>query len=653
MFVDMVGSTELSTRIDPEDVRDVLSGFQDTVAGVVGRNNIKNTSSPDGRPLATRVGIASGLVIVGDLIGSGASEQAAVVGETPNLAARLQSVAGPNQLFLSAATRRLLDDVFTLESTGHYDLKGIAAPVEAFVVTGVARRESRFEAHHTGNITPLVGRSQELGLVREAWAQAVGGSGHMVVVSGEAGIGKSRIVQATIEELKGSQHNRITFQCSPYHTESAFYPIIHHMRYAARMAPTDSIDARLRKLETLSGAKASDVPLLAAMLGINVGDRYAPQELTPAQVRSRTMEATLEFLDLAIDAIGDRRIFILATTRPTFVHGFGGHPDVTRFALNRLGRDQVLSIVQKLTPGKAVPEQVLEIILQRTDGVPLFVEELTKTILESGVLQETTDRYVLNGTLNAPAIPNTLHDSLMARLDRLQPIKEVAQTASCIGREFPHQLLADISPLPDEELDTALAGLIAAELIYRRGVPPEARYEFKHALVRDAAYESLLKQRRRGIHDAILHALEAQPNVAPEVLATHAEAAGLTERAISLWQEASKAALARPAFDEGIAHLLNAINLLQPMIDNGDVTAAAQCLPLQVQLSVVYMSSRGWAADETKASYEAALDLDSKVGKTPIRFSILYGLSVTRYARGEHDEAIRNGWRFQASSTLL
>jgi len=713
MFVDMVGSTELSTRIDPEDVRDVLTRFQDTVAGAVSRfdgfvarfmgdgalcyfgwptaneddaeravhaglsiiDRVKNTCSPDGKPLATRIGIASGLVIVGDLIGSGASEQAAVVGETPNLAARLQSVAAPNQLFLAEATRRLLNNIFTLEPGGTHELKGIAAPVETFWVSGVARSESRFEAHHMGNVTPLVGRGQELQLIREGWTNAISGSGQIVLLTGEAGIGKSRIVQAAIEEFKESTHKRITFQCSPYHTESAFYPIIHQMQYAARLVATDSVTEKLQKLQALSGIVVENMPLLAAMLGIDVSDHFAPLELTPAQVRTRTMQAlvntlvrqadespvlvvfedlhwidptTLEFLNLAVDAIGDQRIFVLATSRPAFIHGFGGHPDVTRFALNRLGRDQVLSIVGKLTQGKAVPEEVLQIILQRTDGVPLFVEELTKTILESGVLQEATDRFVLNGPLNAPAIPNTLHDSLMARLDRLQPIKEVAQIASCIGREFPHQLLAHISSLPEEPLNSALAGLVAAELIYRRGVLPEAQYEFKHALVRDAAYESLLKRRRRGLHEAILKALELQPNVAPEVLATHAEAAGLTEQAIDLWQQASKAALARPAFDEGIAHLLNAIDLLKPSLAKGDVTAAAQCLPLQVQLSVVYMSSRGWAADETKASYEAALELDSKVGKTPIRFSILYGLSVSRYARGEHDEAVRNGQPFVA-----
>ena len=264
---------------------------------------------------------------------------------------------------------------------------------------------------------------------------------------------------------------------------------------------------------------------------------------------------SLELLDLLLDVITDQPIMILATARPAFEHGFGGHHIVTRFALNRLGKDQIGNIVAKLTDGKMLPDEIMEIIAQRTDGVPLFVEELTKTILESGAVKEDGDRLVLNGPLSTIAIPTTLHDSLMARLDRLQPIKEVAQTAACIGREFSHGLLAQISLLPEADLNAALDGLIGAELIYRRGLPPEATYLFKHALVRDAAYESLLKEKRRAIHARILTALEADSDIAPEVLAVHAEAANLTDRAIELWDAASKAAVARPAFREGISNL--------------------------------------------------------------------------------------------------
>lgn len=295
---------------------------------------------------------------------------------------------------------------------------------------------------------------------------------------------------------------------------------------------------------------------------------------------------------------------ILATARPSFDYGFGGHPIVTRFALNRLGKDMIGAITSKLAGSKALPDEIMEVIAQRTDGVPLFVEELTKTILESGAVKEEGNRLVLNRPLNTIAIPTTLHDSLMARLDRLQPIKEVAQTAACIGREFSHGLLAQISRLPDTELATALDGLIEAELIYRRGLPPEATYLFKHALVRDAAYESLLKEKRRAVHARILAALETDADVAAEVLAVHAEAAALIDKAIDLWEAASSAAIARPAFREGISHLHHAIGLITPKIDDGDHTVIEHALALQAQLGIACLQGVGYAADETKEAWE-------------------------------------------------
>ncbi len=348
-----------------------------------------------------------------------------------------------------------------------------------------------------------------------------------------------------------------------------------------------------------------------------------------------------ELLDTQLDQITDQPIMILATARPTFEYGFGGHPIVTKFALNRLGKDQIGSIVAKLTDGKALDE-IMVIIAQRTDGVPLFVEELTKTILESGALKDDGERYVLNGTLSAIAIPTTLHDSLMARLDRLQPIKEVAQTAACIGREFSHGLLAQISPLTDAELSGAMDGLIDAELIYRRGLPPEASYLFKHALVRDAAYESLLKENRRVVHTRILSALETDADIAPEVLATHAEAANLTDRAIELWEAAGKAAITLPAFDEAISHLGRAIELLSPHLEKSDAPPFERALGLQVPLSMTLLARKGFTADETLEAFEKALVLADNVGETPMRYSILYGLWIGKGARGQHREALQS-----------
>ena len=705
MFVDLVGSTEMATRFDVEDMRNVITGYQNTVAGVVSRyegfvakfmgdgvmcyfgwprageddaeravraglaiiNSVRTTTAPDGTALATRIGVATGVVIVGDLIGSGATQEAAVVGETPNLAARLQGVAGPNQLVLPSETRRLLGSTYKLTSIGAQELKGVGTPVEAFVVEGEAVQESRFAARQSGTLTPIVGRDREIELMLERWALARSGQGQMVIVSGEAGIGKSRITRAVIDEVAKDDYTRVTYQCSPYHADSAFYPVIQQIAFAAGFTSADGLDTRLDKLEALLGQDPETLKLITPMMGLDGTARYGALDLTPAQQRAHTMQilakllvqqsrgksvllvyedlhwidpTSLELLDLLLDKVADQKIMILATARPAFEHGFGGHPIVTRFALNRLGKDQIEDIVAKLTDGKALPDEIIAIIAERTDGVPLFVEELTKTILESGALKEDGDRLVLNGPLSTIAIPTTLHDSLMARLDRLQPIKEVAQTAACIGREFSHGLLAQISLMPDAELTAALDGLIKAELIYRRGLPPEATYLFKHALVRDAAYESQLKEKRRAIHARILTALETDHDVAPEVLAVHAEAANLTDRAIYLWEAAGKAAIARPAFKEGISNLRRAIALINPNVEGGERTVIERALALQVQLGMACLQGVGYAADETKMEMERALVLADLIGDTPLRFDVVFALWAGRYVRAEHSEAL-------------
>ena len=527
--------------------------------------------------------------------------------------------------------------------------------------------ESRFEAHQTGSLTPIFGREQELQLMQECWAGVMSGTGHMILVSGEAGIGKSRVARALIDEIEVDDHTRLTFQCSPYHSDSAFYPIIAHILLAARIESTDNNDTRLDKLEKVNGVDSENAALLAAMLGVDSSARYGSLDLTPAQQRAQTMQAlcqiivrlsqdkpllfvfedlhwidptSLELLDIALDAIVDEKILILATARPTFEHGFGGHPSMTRYALNRLGREQIRAIVEQLSGGRAMPEEVLKLIVNRTDGVPLFVEELTRAVLETGVLIEQSGRYVLDGPLDSLAIPSSLHDSLMARLDRLQPIKTVAQTAACIGREFNYSLLASISPQSETELIAALEGLIKSELVYRRGVAQEARYLFKHSLVRDAAYASLLKENRCSIHNRILDHMEKESNTTPEVLAWHAEAAGLTDRSIDLWEAASKIAVARPAFDEAISHLLHAIELLSPQISVGTQAVLERALGLQLQLGAVRLYRNGYGADETKEAFEHALFLADKIGETPLRVPVLYGLWVNKYLRAQHADAL-------------
>ncbi len=694
MFVDLVGSTEMTAKIDPEDMRTVITNYQNTIAGIVARfegfvakfmgdgvlcyfgwpraneddaeravraglamiDAVKAMPGPGDVPLATRVGIATGVVIVGDLIGSGATQEAAVVGETPNLAARLLGIARPNQLVLPRATQKILGDIFELDPIGAHKLKGLAKPVDAYVVVGEQAKESRFAARQVGALTPIIGREQELNLVRECWTKAKTGSGQMIVVNGEAGIGKSRITQAAIDAIAVDDHNRITFQCSPYHIDSAFYPIIQQMNLASGIGSSDDSNTRLDKLEHLFGASLEGVLFLASLLGIDAADRYDPHNLTPSQLRTQIMHAlvnllmsqakskpllivfedlhwidptTLEFIDLVLDAIANRPVLILSTARPAFEHGFGGHPIVTRFSLNRLGKEQILSIVDKLTGGKVMPEEVLQIIVSRTDGVPLFVEELTKAILETGVLKTQGDSLVLSGSLDTLAIPNTLHDSLMARLDRLQPIKEVAQVAACIGREFSHQLLMKISPLSEIELENALIGLIKAELVYRRGVPPEATYLFKHALVRDAAYESLLKERRRKFHKRILSVLIDDPETPPELSAFHASQAGLVDRAVELWSEAGSLAQAQPAYAEAINHIKSALEEIHPLLV--EMNWRQKELHLLVRLAQIYVAKEGYQSKEASEAFAKALERIDVADSAELRVAIYYGTWIAPY----------------------
>ena len=704
MFADLVGSTELSGRLDPEDMRNVITSYQNSVAGVVARyegflakfmgdgvlcyfgwpraneddaeravraglaiiSAVNSGTTPDGKSLSCRIGIATGLVIVGDLVGEGANQEAAVVGETPNLAARLQGLAQPDQLVLPQDTRNLLGSIFELEPLGVHQLKGISEPVTAYSVIGDSSRESRFAARQSGALTPIVGREQELSLMGECWSKAKSGKGQMILVDGEAGIGKSRIARAMIDTIAKDEHVQITCQCSPYHTDSAFYPIIHQMSLAAHFEPSDTNNARLDKLEKLPGINSENVSLLATLLGIDASEQHPSLKLGPAQQRAHTMNAltqlitgharqkplllvfedlhwidptSLELLDIALDAISDSKVLILSTARPTFEHGFGGHPVVTRFSLNRLGNEQILSIVEKLTGGKTIPDEVLQVIVNRTDGVPLFVEELTKTILESGILRDEGAKLVLDGPLETLAIPHSLHDSLMARLDRLQPVKEVAQTAACIGREFGHRLLGHISPISETELETALNGLIKAELVFRRGVPPDATYLFKHALVRDAAYESLLKDRRKHLHRKILEVLEDDPDSSPELLAHHAGVAGLTQRAIDLWEIAGKAALNRPAYEEAISHFSHAIEWIEPLANTGDLAAIERSLELHVQLGQPLIAGDGFAAKKTIQVFEKALALTEKLDSTPLYTEVIYGHWVTKYVHADHYDA--------------
>ena len=711
MFIDIVGSTELTTQLDPEDVRALYAHFQAIVEKIVKQydgfiasymgdgvmcyfgwptaheddaeravraalsiiEKATAAPTPNGTELALRVGIATGLVVVGEVIGSGASEEASVAGQTPNLAARMQSIAEPNQVVLPNATRQILNNAFHLDSTGLHTLKGFAEPVEAFVVTGEALSQRRFEQHRRTSLSALVGRGDNLMTIKRAWRRAQRGAGQIVLVTGDAGIGKSRLVQTVIDDTESGDIVRVTLQCSPYRMESALHPVIHELKLAAGHQSSDTAEQRLEKLSKLPAVSSDMLPLLATLLDIDSSAGFKSPDLIPSQLRARTLETlvamlrrqsqskpllivfedlhwidptSLEFLSLLMNSIADVPVFLLATARPAFTHSFGALNHLHTLLLNHLSQEQVQSLVNQLTDHKALPPEIIKIIIDRTDGVPLFVEELTKTILESNVLAINNNTYRLDGPLDTLAIPATLQDSLMARLDRLQPIKRVAQTASCIGREFSQQLLASILPLDDQELDTAIQSLLSAELVYRTGPPDQKLFQFKHALVRDAAYESLLRSNRRHIHADILGVLEAQVDTPVDLLATHAEAAGLTDKAIDLWETASKITIKRPALDEAISHISHAIRLITPRLESGDTATTDRALSLQIQLGMIVIPRFGWGAPETKQVFERALALSKQVKQSPYRYTIAYGLISSHISRAEYQRAVDDGNAF-------
>jgi class 3 adenylate cyclase/predicted ATPase len=702
MFVDLVGSTALSAKLDPEEMRDVLRAYQNTVAGEVGRFEgyiakfmgdgvlayfgwprahedeaeravraglaivaAVARLSGGGQALACRVGIATGLVVVGDLIGEGAAREQAVVGDTPNLAARLQAAAEPGAVVIGKLTRQLVGDLFALCSLEPQTFKGMRAPEPAHWVLRERALESRFAARRTSGAAPVVGRDQELALLLERWRQAKGGEGQLVLLTGEAGIGKSRITEAIIEAVAGEPHTLIRYQCSPYHAGSALHPAIHHLAHAADIDPDDDPERRLGRLEAwlarTDGPTATPEAsaLLAALLDLDATDRYGALTLTPQQRRARTLAAlvdqligsagrrpvmwvvedahwidptTLEMLELALERVHGSAVLVVVTARPTFGASFASHPVVTRLVLNRLARAAVQLIVDRISDGKRLPEAVLDEIAVRSDGVPLFVEEMTKSVLESGALLETADAYHLGGPLTGLAIPASLHDSLMARLDRLHPVREVAQAAAVIGRSFDHATIAALTELPEPALGDAMLRLVEAELVFRRGTPPDATYLFKHALVRDAAYESLLKAKRVAMHARLVDVLERSVNASPEVKAQHAEAGGLTERALGYWEQAGTRALARPAYREAIAQLENAVRLCREMGSDGRWRRREQGLHLKLGQALI--ANQGYQATATLRTFEHALGLADDMADVSLQLPALFGLWAGHHIAG-------------------
>ena len=698
MFCDLVGSTALSEKLDPEDLRSLMQGYQKACGSVIERYeghvaqylgdgivtyfgwpkaheddaerairagldivNVVKTIDVSA-PLQVRVGIATGAVVVGETGAGDASIPAAAIGETPNIAARLQTLADPDQVVIAASTHRLAGGVFDYVSLGTPAMKGVAEPMAVWRVLRQSRAADRFEAQSSGGLTPLIGRRSEFAMLMERWEQARDGEGQVVFLSGEPGIGKSRIAKALRDELAGTPHTRLSYQCSPHYTNSAFYPIITQFERAAGFVSNDAVDQKLDKMETTlsagTGAVANAAPVIATMLSLPV-DRYPPLNLAPQQLKEMTYTAlvdqvvglaedqpvlvifedahwtdptTLEAIGEVIARIEAAAVLVLITARPEFNPPWpiGGH--IAVHSLTRLSRRLGTDMVARVAGGRMLPQEVVEQIVAKTDGVPLFVEELTKTVLETGQLKEDGDRYVLDGPLPSLAIPATLQDSLMARLDRLESVKEVAQIGACIGREFSRELLIAISHLNHAELDEALQRLVDSELIFRRGGAQDPVYIFKHALIQDAAYGSLLNSTRQQLHAAIAEALLSDfPRIAevePELLAHHFSAAAKFDVAIPYAIQAGQRALQRLASQEAIAHFENGLGYVGAIEESP--ARAEHELELQNGLALATTMRYGYAAPETGAAFERAYELARLSVDPPEMFHILYGLSINR-----------------------
>jgi class 3 adenylate cyclase len=561
MFCDLVGSTALSARLDPEELREIIGAYHRCCTELVERNGgfvakyigdgvlayfgypqahehdaeravraglglieaVPRLPTIASAPLQVRVGIATGVVVVGDLIGAGAAQEQAVVGETPNLAARLQALAEPGTIVIASSTRRLTGGLFEYRDLGTAALKGFVDNVQTWQVLGASTAESRFEALRA-TTTPLVGRDEEIEIVMRRWAQAKRADGAVVLISGEPGIGKSRIAQTIVERLSGEPHTRLRYFCSPHHQDIALYPSITQFERAAGFRRDDTDDQRLDKLEAVVAMGSNDlsevVPPLANLLSIPTGDRYQALTLSPQKHKEKTIRAQLshvealaarqpvlmvwedvhwsdpttrESLDLLIDCVPTLRVLVIITFRPEFTPPWVGRPHVTMLSLNRLPKRQRAEMIAHVAGGKALPKEIADQIIDRTDGVPLFIEELTKTVLESGIVIEAGDHYAVKGPIAPLAIPTTLHASLLARLDRLAPTREVAQIGAAIGRQFSHELISAVAAMPQQQIEDSLVQLVKSELIFRRGTPPDAEYTFKHALVQDAAYSTTIR----------------------------------------------------------------------------------------------------------------------------------------------------------------
>jgi len=707
LFCDLVGSTALSNRLDPEEYRKVLARYHETCIGCVQRFEgfvaqiqgdgvvayfgypmaheaeaerairaalaiVQALAALDvglGQPLAVRIGVASGLVVVSHVLAPDKS----AVGETPNLAQRLQTLAQPGELMVSERTRALAGGAFDYADRGLHTLKGIAEPTRVWQVLGASGAASRFEAATRSGVTPMVGREQEIALLLDRWERSRAGEGQVVLLQGEPGIGKSRMLRAFRERLGERIEMSLQYQCSPYYVNSAFYPIIDHLERALRFEREDSAEQKLDKVEQRLidelGRSRTDCHLLARAMSLPAEARYGALEMSPQRQKDETVAllvdivaqiagqqatvvlfedvhwadpTTVEVLGALVGRADKLPLLVLITYRPEFEAPWTAHSHLTPIGLTRLSRAQSASIVLGVADNKPLPADLVVHIVDKTDGVPLFLEELTKAVLESDLLVEADGRYDYSGTVNKLAIPATLRDSLMARLDRLIPVKEIAQVGACLGREFSYELVRAVSPMDEAQLREALDKLTASELVFRRGTPPVATYIFKHALVQDAAYDSLLKSKRQTLHaqiaEAILERLPGKAQTEPELLAHHYTEAGMPDAAIPFWEAAGELAQGRVALQEAIGHYQRALQLicsLPPSTERDALEVHQRAL-----LGIAWVEQQGYTHLQVEAILAPAWRLDHALHEENDAVRVLWGLWVYRLCTGEVQESL-------------
>jgi len=714
MFCDLVGSTALAMRLDPEDLRDVIGSYHIAVAEKVGRfGGYVAKYMGDGvlvyfgypqaheddaeravraglalaervslfaasETLSVRIGIATGLVVVGDLIGQGEVQERGVVGETPNLAARLQALAPPGGVLIAEATRRLLGALFEYEDLGTAELKGFAVGVRVWRVVRPSQVESRFEALRVGVAMPLIGRDEELDLLLRRWQRAAAGEGQLVLLSGEPGIGKSRLTAALQERLREAPHTRLRYFCSPHHQDSALHPFIAQLEHAAGFVREDAADAKRTKLVALLGepdtSNAEAVGLIADLLSVPSDGRYPPLPADPQQRRAATLAAlvaqlermaevtpvlmifedahwadasSLELLDHTVEGLRRLPVLLVLTHRPEFAPQWVGQASVASIALSRLGGREAAALAANVAGGKSLPQDILDRIVERTDGIPLFIEELTKSLIEGGLLREEATGYALAGALPALAIPSSLQASLLARLDRLAPVREVAQIGAAIGREFSKELLAAVARRSEVQLAEAFDQLIAAGLVLRRGSTLQDSYVFKHALVQDAAYSTLLRGQRQELHARIAKILEERfldtAETQPELLAHHYTEAALFESAVAYWHKAGDRASRRSANAEAAAHFRRGLNLIPHLPDHAAQLSAE--LKIQYALGRSLMATEGYGSKVAAEAYRRASELCEQADDREAVMRVLLGLRAVSHVSGDIDAARLHGTR--------